>query len=188
MKKGTIVLLAFALIFTACKSTIEEFDEDERVLTRKFGPDDLRMLSAKLMTELDAFRGDWMRGSPTLAIADFRNNTDQPGLEKQVFFDQIETDLFKMNKFDLMDHQETQALLKEAGYHLSDQFDNSHAIEVGKAIRARYIMWGDISLSSDIGADGSAIKQYRLSLKVTDVETHRIVYRDTATAKVKAVR
>ena len=186
MNKSTFVILIFALMFAACKSTITEYDE--RVLTRKFGPDDLRMLSARLMESLDGFHGDWMRGAPTLAVADFRNNTDQPGLEKQVFFDEIETALFRMNRFDLIDHQETQSLLKEAGYHLSDQFDNSHAIEVGKAIRARYIMWGDIGLSADIGGDGSQIKQYRLSLKVTDVETHRIVYRDTATAKVKGVR
>jgi hypothetical protein len=130
----------------------------------------------------------WMRDRPTLAIADFRNKTDKPGLNKQPFFDEMETALFRMDRFDLIDHRETERLLREAGYQQSDLFDETEAVKMGKAVRARYILWGDVSVDHDATGAGDMVKQYRLSLKITDVETHRIVYRDVARAKRKIVR
>ncbi len=193
MKQGTTIAFCFtaavmAFVLLGCSSTIEEFDEGEKVLTRKFGPSDLENLGNDLMQRLSASRGDWMRGMPRLAIVDFRNTTDMPGMSKTPFFSAIETSLFQMNKFDLIDYENAKYLLKEAGYQRFDAFNNETAVKLGQALRARYVMWGDISVSKDVGAEGRAIKQYNFALKVTDVETHRIVYRDNAKARIKAVK
>ncbi len=190
MKKGIVFFLAvtISLGFVGCKGTIEEFDEGTRIVTRKFGPSDLEELGTRLMTKLDKCRLEWTKNTPRLAIIDFKNDTDKPGLNKQPFFDVIETAMFEMGRFDLIDYENSQMLLKEAGYSRFDAFDNSKAVELGKALRAQYVMWGDISVASDIGGDNRTIKQYRLSMKVTDVETHRIVYKATEAAKLKAVR
>ena len=191
MNKGTAALLILAMVlgtWVGCSSTIEEYDSDQRVLTRKFGPQDLKDLGGKLMDKLEKRNDDWMENRPTIALADIRNNTDRPGLNKQPFFDEIETSLFDMNKFDLIDHRESMKLLEEAAFGQSDQFDASQAVKLGKALRAHFIMWGDVSVLDDVGADGAAIKEYRLSLTITEVETQKMVYRATETAKVRAVR
>jgi hypothetical protein len=182
------IALLLAACFAGCSSSIEVYDEGTEIVTRKFGPSDLEKLGGRLMERLKTSTLEWTQGMPKVAIADFRNNTDKPGLNKQSFFDVIETEMFRMNKFDLIDHQNTKALLNEAGYQRHDAFDNSQAVEMGKALRAHYVMWGDISLSSDIDAKNRAVKRYRLSLKVTSVETHQIVYRDTEAALLKAVK
>jgi len=84
--------------------------------------------------------------------------------------------------------RKTKELLDESKLHLSPQFDNRAAIEVGQVLRAHYILWGDVSSSIDVGADYEEVKQYRLSINITDVETHEIVFHATATASVKSVR
>ncbi len=186
MNKRFFTILFLVIAIAACSPRIQKIDGE--VLTAKFGPQDLANLGGKLMERLQSSDRDWMKGKPRVAISDFRNKTDKPGLNKQPFFDVIETAMWRMDKFDLIDHQETKELIREAGFQQSDMFDNNMAVQLGKAIRARYIMWGDISYGSDVDAGGRLIKQYRLSFKVTDVETHRIVYRDTEAASMKAVR
>ena len=42
------------------------------------------------MEKLDQRNDEWMASRPTIALADIRNNTDRPGLNKQPFFDEIE--------------------------------------------------------------------------------------------------
>lgn len=188
MKKGIVFVLFLALGFAGCESTIEEYDEGTRIVTRKFGPSDLEDLGSRLMTKLAKCKLPWTQNMPRVAIIDFRNDTDKPGLNKQPFFDVIETAMFEMGRFDMIDYENSQMLLKEAGYSRFDAYDNSKAVELGKALRAKFVMWGDISVASDIDGDGRTVKQYRLSMKVTEVETHRIVYKATEAAKLKAVR
>ena len=188
MRRGLLIAVVAALFFAGCSSTIEEYDEGTRVVTRKFGPSDLEELGRKLMTKLEKCNLPWTKNMPRVAIIDFKNATDKPGLNKQPFYDVIETAMFEMNKFDLIDYENAKALLKEAGYQHFDAFDSSKAAELGKALRAQYVMWGDISVASDIDADGRTVKQYRLSMKITDVETHRIVYRASEAARLKAVK
>ena len=175
MKKGMtgILLLALLLapVFTGCSNTIEVYDEGTVIVTRKFGPSDLEKLGDRLMERLKNENLDWMQGNPKLAIVDFRNNTDMPGLNKQPFFDKIETEIFRMGMFDLIDYENTKMLLDEAGYQRFDAFNEAEAVKMGEALRAHIVLWGDISLASDVDAEGRAVKQYRLSLKVTSVET-----------------
>jgi hypothetical protein len=188
MRKGLVLLTLLVVGFVGCTATIEEFDEGTRIATRKFGPSDLVDLGGRVVVKLDKCTLPWTQNMPRLAIIDFRNATDMPGLNKQPFFDVIETGMFDMNKFDLLDYENSKMLLKEAGYQQFNAFDNSKAVELGKALRAKYVMWGDISVASDIGGDGRAIKQYRLSVKITDVATQRIVYKISEAAKLKAVK
>jgi len=153
-----------------------EEHKDSMVVTQEFGPSDLKTLGRKLVERLSDNDLPWMQNMPTLAILDFRNKTDKPDLNKQPFFDEIETAMFYMNKFDLIDYQETQRLLKQVGYQQSDAFDFQTAVKMGEAVRARYVMWGDVSVADHRVKD--AWKWYSLSLNVTDVESHRIIYRD----------
>jgi len=189
MNKGLLIVFCLTTLFLGCcGKTITVYDEGTEIATRKFGPSDLEKLGKGLMDKLRNCNDEWTRGMPRVAIIDFRNDTDKPGLNKQPFFDVIETGMFDMRKFDLIDYENSKMLLEEAGYQRMDAFDNNQAVELGKALRARYVTWGDISLSSDVDAEGRALKRYRLSLKVTDVETHRIVFRATEAAQLKAVR
>jgi hypothetical protein len=189
MNKGLLILIVLVLGLVGCKSNeIEVYDEGTEIVTRKFGPSDLEKLGGRLMEKLEASEEEWMADMPRLAIVDIRNDTDKPGLNKQPFFDVIETAMFRMKKFDLIDYQNTKMLLEEQGYQRFDAFDNSKAVELGKALRAAYVMWGDVSVSSDVGEGGRAIKRYRLSLRVTEVETHRIVYRDYEAAQLRGVK
>lgn len=188
MKKGIALFLLLALGLTGCQATIEEYDDGTRIVTRKFGPSDLEDLGSGLMAKVAKCKLPWTQNTPRLAIIDFRNETDMPGLNKQPFFDVIETAMFEMGKFDLIDYENAQVLLKEAGFKTNDLYDNDKVVAAGEAMRAQFVMWGDISVTSDIGADNSTVKQYRLSMKVTDVATHRIVYKASEAAKLKAVR
>jgi hypothetical protein len=154
----------------------------------KFGPQDLADLGGRLMDRLRNREIAWGPKRPTLALADIRNTTDQPGLNKEPFFDLIETDLSDMNRFDLKDHRDTRALLEEAGIQNSIAFRDEHAVRMGRAVRARFLLWGGVSLLATPASGGEILKQYSLSLKVTDVETHSIVYRDVATTEIRTVR
>lgn len=180
--------LALSGLLVACTPAIREIDDDERVLTRKFGPDDLQELARELMRKLELSAFAMTPGQPRVAVAEIRNHTDQPGLNKQPIFDVIESSISRMGRFVLIDHRETQKLMEEAGYQQTDLFDSGEAVKLGRAVRARFLIWGDVSLQSDIMEDASVLKQYRLSLKITDVETHRVVFRETATTRKKAVR
>jgi len=188
MKKGIVLFLLLTLGLIGCQSAIEEYDDGTRIVTRKFGPSDLEDLGSRLMAKVAKCKLPWTQNTPRLAIIDFRNETDKPGLSKQPFFDVIETAMFEMGKFDLIDYENAQMLLKEAGFSRFDAYDNNKAVELGKALRAQFVMWGDISVASGIDGDNRTIKQYRLSMKVTDVATHRIVYKASEAAKLKAVR
>ncbi|MEW6744717.1 MAG: hypothetical protein AB1486_18345 [Planctomycetota bacterium] len=186
MSRTAIAFLVLSLGVAGCKSAgIEEVDS---ALTTKFGPTDLAKLGGELMDRIGKATEPWMEGKPTLAIADFRNTTDQPGLNKAPFYNKVETELFRMKRFDLKDHQTTEQLLKEAGFQQSSVFSDEQAAQMGKAARAHFLMWGDISLIESTDAEGALVKQYSLALKVTDVETHSIVYRDVAEQKIKVVR
>ena len=72
-------------------------------------------------------------------------------------------------------------------YQQAVVFDYAEDDKMGKAVLVRYIMWGDVSLSADVGGGGQTVKQYLLALKITDVESHRIVYRDVESARLKSV-
>jgi len=99
--------LIFVVFLTSCTSAIVVHDRSEVVVTRKFGPSDLTSLAAKLMKELDNCHDDWTKSKPTLAIADIYNDTDKPGLNKQPIFDEFGSAIYKMKKFNLINHRKT---------------------------------------------------------------------------------
>ena len=116
MNKGLLILIVLVLGLVGCKSNeIEVYEEGTEITTRKFGPSDLEKLGTKLMEKLDASDEEWIADTPRLAIIDFRNDTDMPGLNKQPFFDVVETAMFRMKKFDLIDYQNTKIWAIYAG-------------------------------------------------------------------------
>ncbi len=186
MRIGTALFILLSLVLFGCNS-IHEYDEDDRVTTRKIGPTDLKELGEQLNEDLRASDKPWMEGRPTLAIAEFRNITDKPGLNKQPFIDVIQDALYEMDRFDLIEYQRTKELIEEKGIQDSDHYDKKSAARMGKAIGAKYIMWGDISSMVDTGGRGRQIKQYSLTIRIVSVELHRIVYYKTVKTKIKAV-
>ena len=83
---------------------------------------------------------------PIMAIMDFKSNADvELNVKDLGLNDMLTTAMFKTNKFDLVEREKLNLVLKEQKLNNSDDFDPSTAAEIGALLGAQYIITGKIT-------------------------------------------
>ncbi|MBQ3922231.1 MAG: hypothetical protein II707_02960, partial [Spirochaetales bacterium] len=83
---------------------------------------------------------------PIMAIMDFKSNADvELNVKDLGLNDMLTTAMFKTNKFDLVEREKLNLVLKEQKLSNSDEFDPSTAAEIGALLGAQYIITGKIT-------------------------------------------
>ncbi len=106
-----------------------------------------------------------------VAIFTRMENSPSPVLSK-VAYDAATLSLLKTQRIDVVDRQKIEEILKEQEFSQSGLVDPDKAVELGKLLGAKTVLFMDfIRFESDIDAF-----QVRLTVKLIDVETARILY------------
>lgn len=86
--------------------------------------------------------------------------------QAQILTDRLRSELFKTEKFIVLERDKMNEILEEQGFQLSGCTTNDCAIEIGKLIGVEQIITGDI---------GKLENLYTLNIRLIDVETGKIL-------------
>ncbi|MCX7920207.1 MAG: hypothetical protein N3A72_11520 [bacterium] len=135
-----------------------------------------------------------------VAVLDFRNTSGYGGPWHigGGIADMLATALFKTNKFDVIERERIDLILKEQKFQQTDMVDESSAVEIGKLLGANVIITGNVTefgvkrsgLDFDRfapqGLRGLSVKtqtvRVALDARMIDVETGRLIAAESADA------
>ncbi|MDD5066203.1 MAG: CsgG/HfaB family protein [bacterium] len=104
-----------------------------------------------------------------LIIADFDNATSATGLSEAITDDLI-TLLVKTKRFDILERDKLQAILKEQSLQLTGAVDPETAVKVGQMVGGRYIIFGSITSANVTHSEQTVVE------KITDKKTGKVFY------------
>ena len=103
----------------------------------------------------------------TVAISDFKNNTDIFSLDvlEETVPEMLKTELSTINGIAVLERSNMEALLKEQALSQTGLLDEKEAQKIGKLLGARFVITGELSLSAG---------RLRIDTHITHVETGKI--------------
>jgi len=98
--------------------------------------------------------------------------------------DILTTELSRLNKFDLIERNKMEKIIKEQNLQMSGMIDENTAVQIGKLAGAKYIVIGSITSASDTKIDKFAYYLVKvevgIDLRIIDTETGRIIISEAA--------
>jgi TolB-like protein len=102
----------------------------------------------------------------TIALSPLKSNGVTEG-EAASLTDALRSELSKAGKYDVMERNQMDQILKEQGFQQSGACDEaSCAVEIGKMLAVKYIILGNV---------GKVGKTYTMSVRMVDISTGKIV-------------
>ena len=132
---------------------------------------------------------------PSIVVLDFRNKTNTGGYELgRGASDMLTTALFKTKKFEVIERERLNTLIKEQSLSATGIFDAGKAAQIGKLVGAQYIVIGSITeyghsrSSGGGGRFGGSSLTYSstVDIRIINVSTGKIVFADSGTGSVSS--
>jgi len=181
MKKLTIIamLLAMALIqgcssFKAQRVGGAESDEKGLEITDKWLLGDTERVVSDTLEKMNNHKGykQFVRKLgkvPTVFVGEVKNLTSEAYFPIDDINDEFLNELSSSGDFILIDAAAREAVLKEITYQQDGMVDPDTAKKVGKQVGADLMIFGNVYMKPET-RDGKTIKQYRVNIRMTDVE------------------
>ncbi len=113
-----------------------------------------------------------------IAVLNFTANNTTEDIAR-IVRNNIELNLFKSNKFEVLEHDRLEYILKERKFLLSDCREETCALEIGHMLSAEYVIIGSVS----------KLKTYNILIKVLHVKTKQLIIADsTDIDKIENIR
>lgn len=180
---GGLLLIALA----GCGKSIEMARVDPTTDTQyntKWSHRDNQLAADKLVESLLA--APWIAefnalhpGERPVVIVDEVTNATAEHIDVQALTDMIQTKLVKSQRVRFLNKESRDAILEEYKYQSSGAVDPSRAVRTGRQEGAMYILTGDLS-SIESALDNKKIVTYKVTLKLTDLESAIIEWTDEA--------
>lgn len=126
---------------------------------------------------------------PRVAVMDFDNKSQYGGWRLgRGAADILTTELVKIGKYDVMEREQLNAVIKEQNLGAAGRIDPSTAAQIGKIIGVSYIITGAVTEygQSGVGGGGGGVnvgkKGYHatVDIRMVDANTSRIIFADSA--------
>lgn len=120
-----------------------------------------------------------------LAVLDIEGSEKLQGKVDLNPSDMLTTALVKSGRFQMVERDKIDRVIKEQNFQMSDLVDNSKAIEVGKLLGAEAVVFGSITSVSQTKIDKFAYDVIKtevgIDVRVVGTETGKILISETAT-------
>jgi len=93
-----------------------------------------------------------------------------PSDELTIYSDRLEAELFKQDQYTFVERQMMSEVLKEQGFQQSGCTTDECAVEIGQLLGVKFLITGSL---------GKLGKLYTINLKMIDVETGKIKYKNS---------
>ncbi len=193
MKKLVFWLLPLAFILNSCGSFKAkrvggaESDEKAMEITDNWVAKDTEIAIQEVLKGLATHRGykNWLRrhksGTPSLFVAEVQNLTAEAYFPISDLNDEFLNELSASGEFVLVDAEARDRILSEITYQNDGMVDPKTAKTVGKQAGADLLIFGNVYMKPET-RNGKTIKEYRVNIRMTDIEKGIEVFR--ARAKV----
>jgi uncharacterized protein (TIGR02722 family) len=191
MKKGiSFLAIALTLTLTSCGSfkakRVDANESDERAMgiTDNWVSKDTEIAVQKVLKRITTHRGfrNWLqrhRGTPSLFVAEVQNMTAEAYFPINDINDELLNELSASGDFVLIDEAARDSILKEITYQNDGMVDPKTAKTVGKQVGADLMIFGNVYMKPEV-RDGKTIKEYRVNIRMTDIERGVEVFRSRA--------
>lgn len=136
---------------------------------------------------------------PRIAVLEFKNKADNQWWWKggaEAAQDVFVTELFKTQKFRVVEREQLAALMQEKNLVLSGDIDPSTAIKVGKLLGVNYLLTGAVTEygNTKVGGGGFGVAAGKtkfvaaLNARLIDCQTGEIVWADEASKEESSVK
>ena len=115
---------------------------------------------------------------PKIFIGEVENNTSEDSFPISALNNKILDKFFEDGNFDVIDQKNRKKLLEEVKYQNSGMVKESDIKSIGKASGADLIMFGEV-IMDEKRMGGQTLKEYTLSIKLTDIESGDEISRAT---------
>ncbi len=187
MNKFLIGIMLSSLLLTSCGSfkakrvSGAESDEKAMDITDNWVAKDTEIAIAKVLEGIQTHRGfrNWLsrhRGQPSLFVAEVQNTTSEAYFPIEDLNDEFLNELSASGDFVLVDAAARSSLLKEITYQNDGMVDPRTAKTVGKQVGADLMIFGNVYMKPET-RNGKTIKEYRVNIRMTDVEKGIEVFR-----------
>lgn len=171
MKPALMVL--FAMSLSACTTVKYGDATDVETVNVAFGSTDLQQTAKKMVGSFLTFPGVaeiTSNGRPVMFVDAIKNKTSEH-IDMESITDTISTQLLQSGKFRFVDPSRVEAVMKQLDYQKnSGLVDQNKAVNVGRQVGARYMMYGN--LSSIVKREGRMKDvYYKFTMKLIDLET-----------------
>jgi len=181
MKKINLVLLLTLLTLTSCggfkakRVGSDEGDAAALEITDKWVSRDTEQVIQEIVEKMNVHRGfkKYLRkhgGTPILLLGDIQNKTSEAYFPIDDINDEFLTALSESGDFQLVDAASRESILKEITYQHDGMVDPKTAQKVGKQTGAELMIMGNI-LMKPYSRSGKTIKQYRVNIRMTSIQT-----------------
>ncbi len=170
--------------FKAKRVDATESDEKAMDITDNWVSKDTEIAIQKVLKRISSHRGfkNWLkrhRGTPSLFVAEVQNLTSEAYFPINDLNDEFLNELSGTGDFVLVDADARENLLKEITYQNDGMVDPKTAKTVGKQVGADLMIFGNVYMKPET-RDGKTIKEYRVNIRMTDVEKGVEVFRSRA--------
>ena len=182
MKPGLPFVLGLLVLLGggACSSSTTYGDpEGVETIDDTFGSTDLLMIAQK-MAESFTSTNVWEQDRPTIVFGGIRNRTRQH-IDTTNITDTIRTRLIQSGKFTVLaGGQGISEIQQEVDYQQSGAVDQAAAVELGKQLGARYVLYGRFTEIKKEDSD-TRDRWYKFTLNAVDVQTRVIIWAEEKT-------
>ncbi len=161
--------------FKAKRVSSDEGDAAAMEITDKWVSRDTEQVVGELMKKMKTHKGFKRylrkhRGAPILLLGDIQNKTSEAYFPIDDINDELLTALSESGDFQLVDAAARESILKEVTYQHDGMVDPQTAQKVGKQTGAELMIMGNI-LMKPYSRKGKTIKQYRVNIRMTSIES-----------------
>ncbi|MBR2141301.1 MAG: hypothetical protein IJ853_02995 [Rickettsiales bacterium] len=199
--KKVIVIGMVAMAITACGPTMKAErlttaagDEKALTVTNEWVATDTDLAVKYIVEKLPTHRrylrylSEHGNKTPKIFIGEVENQTSEDNFPIQALNNKLLNEFFDSGEFDLISVKDRDRILKEIKYQNSGMVKQSDIKSIGKASGADLILSGEVVME-DKRLGGKTLKEYSLSIRLTDIESgeevSRALYETTKYSKQK---
>jgi hypothetical protein len=188
MQKKIVLLSLVAIMslsscggFKAKRVDAQESDEKALEITDKWLQGDTERVIRDVVKNMQAHKGFQryiakQKDTPKIFVGEVQNLTSEAYFPINELNDEFLNELSAGGDFILIDAAARDSILKEITYQNDGMVDPKTAKQVGKQTGADLMIFGSVSMKPE-SRDGKTIKQYAISVRMTNIETAQEVMR-----------
>jgi uncharacterized protein (TIGR02722 family) len=194
---GVLACAAAAFLLVGCNGEETTYrDPDSTDVSKDWSSTDIKNTSGELGRKL----AEWIEKDvviasfyqvngrkPAILCLDIKKETDEH-LDTEIIISQIETAILKTGKVDFVSRKDRPELVKEYQYMAGGAVDPKTQKAPGKQTGQDYILIGEIRNVRSRLNDKSTVNYYYIALRLTNMTTNTIAWKDEAETKKRTTK
>lgn len=189
---GALACAGILTLAAGCKEETTYRDPDSTDVSKDWSSTDIKNASGDLGKKLAEFIEKdrdiaAAPAKPVILCLDIKKETDHH-LDTEIIMSQIETAILRTGKVRFSSGKDRPELAKQYAYMASGNVDPKTQKAPGKQVGVDYILVGEIRNVRSRLNDGSTVNYYYLALRMTDMTTDLICWKDETETKKRTTK